>query len=112
MIGASPAGRRLLEEAVGEVLAVASASGVAMEGRDVLGETLKLAGLMPEATSSMAQDLARGRRTEIDDLNGFVARRGELALRRTCQAPVNRTLATLVKLPSSRSAALDLLRAQ
>ena len=86
---------RLFEDVVGEVLAVASASGVVLGGRDVLGETLKLAGLMPEATSSMAQDLARGRRTEIDDLNGFVAHRGEAL---GVPAPVNRTLATLVKL--------------
>ena len=50
---------------------------------------------MAEATSSMAQDLARGRRTEIDALNGFVARRGEAL---GVPAPVNRTLATLVKL--------------
>lgn len=94
-IGASPAGRRLLEEAVGEVLAVAAASGVAMEGQDALGATLKLADSMAEATSSTAQDLARGRRTEIDALNGFVARRGEAL---GVPTPVNRTLAALVKL--------------
>lgn len=94
-IGASPGGRRLLEEAVGEVLAVAAASGVAMEGQDALGATLKLADSMAEATSSTAQDLARGRRTEIDALNGFVARRGEAL---GVSTPVNRALAALVKL--------------
>lgn len=100
-IGASPAGRRLLEEAVVEVLAVAAASGVAMEGQDALGATLKLTDSMPEATSSMAQDLARGRRTEVDALNGFVARRGEAL---GVPAPVNRTLAMLVKLLDRESA--------
>jgi 2-dehydropantoate 2-reductase len=94
-IGASSAGRRLLEEAVAEVLAVAAASGVAMEGQDALGATLKLADSMAEATSSTAQDLARGRRTEIDALNGFVARRGEAL---GVPTPVNRTLAALVTL--------------
>jgi len=99
-IGTSPAGRRLLEEAVAEVLAVAAASGVAMEGQDALGATLKLTDSMPEATSSMAQDLARGRRTEVDALNGFVARRGGAL---GVPVPVNRTLATLVKLLEQES---------
>lgn len=94
-IGASPGGRRLLKDVVTEVLAVAAASGVAMGTRDVLGAVMKLADSMAEATSSMAQDLALGRRTEIDDLNGFVARRAsELGV----PAPINRTLTALVKL--------------
>lgn len=94
-IGASPGGRRLLKDVVTEVLAVAAEGGVALGARDVLGAVMKLADSMAQATSSMAQDLAAGRRTEIDDLNGFVARRGsELGV----PAPVNRTLATLVRL--------------
>ena len=56
---------------------------------------LKLSDAMPEATSSTAQDLARGKQTEIDYLNGYVARRGaELGV----PVPVNRTLHALVKL--------------
>jgi 2-dehydropantoate 2-reductase len=47
------------------------------------------------ATSSTSQDIQRGRRTEIDSLNGYVARRGE-ELR--VPTPVNRTLHGLVKL--------------
>jgi 2-dehydropantoate 2-reductase len=50
---------------------------------------------MPEATSSTAQDIARGRPTEIDHLNGYVAREGE---RLGIPTPVNRTLHALVKL--------------
>lgn len=99
-IGASPGGRRLLKDVVAEVLAVAAAGGVAMGARDVLGTVLKLADSMAEATSSMAQDLAAGRRTEIDDLNGFVARRAnELGV----PAPINGTLAVLVKLLEERA---------
>ena len=94
-IGSTPGGRRLLRDVVAEVLAVAAASGVAIGARDVLGAVLKLADSMSEATSSMAQDLATGRRTEIDDLNGFVERRAsELGV----PTPINRTLAALVKL--------------
>ncbi len=92
---AAPDRRRLLEDIVGEVLAVAAASGVDLSGRDVFGDAWRLGTTMPQATSSTAQDLARGRRTEIEDLNGFVARRGEAL---GVPAPVNRTLASLVRL--------------
>jgi 2-dehydropantoate 2-reductase len=45
--------------------------------------------------SSTAQDLDRGKRTEIDALNGFVARRGaELGV----ATPVNQALLSLVRL--------------
>jgi 2-dehydropantoate 2-reductase len=94
--------RRLIEDVVGEVLAVAAASGVDFEGRDVLGDAWRLGTSMAQATSSMAQDLARGRRTEIDALNGFVARRGEAL---GVPVPVNRTLTTLVKLLEEAGAA-------
>ena len=42
-----------------------------------------------------AQDLARGKRSEIDHLNGFVLRQGEAL---GVPTPVNRVLHTLVKL--------------
>ncbi|MCB1395798.1 MAG: 2-dehydropantoate 2-reductase [Rhodobacter sp.] len=47
----------------------------------------------PQARSSMADDLAAGRATEIDWINGEVCR---LAERLGGQAPVNRTLTTLM----------------
>ena len=50
---------------------------------------------MPEALSSTAQDIARGKPTEIDSLNGFLVRKGaELGV----PTPVNQTLYSLVKL--------------
>mgnify|MGYP001271666434 FL=1 len=50
---------------------------------------------MAQATSSTAQDLAAGRPTEIDSLNGYVARRArELHV----AAPVNQALQALVRL--------------
>jgi len=50
---------------------------------------------MSGATSSTAQDIARGRRTEIDSLNGYLVRRGaELGV----AVPANQTLHALVKL--------------
>ena len=50
---------------------------------------------MREVTSSTSQDIARGNRTEIDSLNGYLVRRGaELGI----ATPVNQTLHALVKL--------------
>lgn len=92
---AVPESRTVMEEAVREVLAVAQASGVRMPAGDSVQTAMKLADAMPQQLSSMAQDLARGKRTEIDDLNGFVARRGEAL---GVPTPVNRTLQGLVKL--------------
>ena len=66
-----------------------------MPAGDLVQSAIKLADAMPQQLSSMAQDLARGKRTEIDDLNGFVARRGEAL---GVPTPVNRTLHGLVKL--------------
>jgi 2-dehydropantoate 2-reductase len=53
----------------------------------------------PGVYSSTAQDLERGKRTEIDALNGFVVRRGvELGF----PTPVNQTLMSLVRLRETR----------
>jgi 2-dehydropantoate 2-reductase len=50
---------------------------------------------MAEALSSTAQDMIRGKRTEIDSLNGYISRRGaELGV----PTPVNHALYTVVKL--------------
>lgn len=90
-----PEVRALLLEAIEEVVAVARASGVALDAEAVRAACLALAPAMPRQVSSTAQDLVRGRVTEIDHLNGFVSRRAaELGL----DAPVNRTLHALVKL--------------
>jgi 2-dehydropantoate 2-reductase len=57
---------------------------------------------MPAQYSSTAQDMQRGKATEIDALNGYVAQRGAAL---GVDAPVNRTLHALVKLrEAARSA--------
>jgi 2-dehydropantoate 2-reductase len=91
----SPLVRQLMCTTVEEGIAVARAAGVQLPDTDVLESTMNLAKTMKNATSSTAQDLARGKRTEIDSLNGYVVRRGnELGI----PVPVNQTLYTLVKL--------------
>lgn len=94
-IGASPAALAVMDEAVREVIAVAKAAGVRLPDGDLVEQARRISVSMAGATSSTAQDIARGRRTEIDHLNGYVVRRGEAL---GVATPVNRTLHALVKL--------------
>jgi 2-dehydropantoate 2-reductase len=90
-----PHARQILRLAVEETAAVASACGIHLDEVELVEAAYRLGEAMSEATSSTAQDIHRGKRTEIDSLNGYVARRGaELDV----PAPVNRTLHALVKL--------------
>ena len=84
----------VMREVVDECLAVARAEGVQLPG-DVHAAVGKIAEAMPGQYSSTAQDLARGKRTEIDYLNGLIVRRGEALGIKT---PANRVLWALVKL--------------
>jgi 2-dehydropantoate 2-reductase len=81
--------------AVEEAVQVARAEGVALNPEDLFAEQARLATKMAQALSSTAQDIARGRRTEIDALNGYVVRRGQAL---GIPTPVNQTLHALVKL--------------
>jgi 2-dehydropantoate 2-reductase len=55
----------------------------------------RIAETMPAQFSSTAQDLSRGKPTEIDHLNGLVVRKGEAL---GVSTPTNRLLVALVKL--------------
>ena len=57
----------------------------------VLGRTMKID---PEARSSMWEDLQRGRRTEIDYLQGVIT---EIAARRGLAAPLSRRIVELIR---------------
>ncbi|MCB1989595.1 MAG: 2-dehydropantoate 2-reductase, partial [Burkholderiaceae bacterium] len=88
----------MMDDIVQECLAVARASGIRLpEG--TAEAVLPLAASMPGQISSTAQDLARGRRSEIDHLNGFIVRRGEAL---GIATPANRLLHTLVRLLEKR----------
>jgi 2-dehydropantoate 2-reductase len=87
--------RQVMIKTIEESVAVARAAGVRLPEVDMVEVGLKIAETMAQATSSMAQDLARGKRTEIGSLNGYVVRRGaELGV----ATPVNQTLHALVRL--------------
>ena len=103
-LAGSPDAWKVVETAVYEVLAVARAANIHPPGLEdpqaALAGALKIATQMAEALSSTAQDMNRGKRTEIDSLNGYVSRRGaELGVR----TPVNQALYALVKLAEGRA---------
>jgi 2-dehydropantoate 2-reductase len=80
---------------VREVVAVARAAGQRIDLDASMDAMAAIAAAMPGQRSSTAQDMARGRPTEIDHLNGFVVRRGaDLGV----PTPVNQALHALVKL--------------
>src|SRR6267143_1218054 len=88
----------VMRDVVDECLAVARAAGVEVP-RDLLQAVPRIAETMPGQFSSTAQDLARGKPTEIDHLNGFVVRKGEAL---GVPTPANRVLLALVKLLEER----------
>jgi 2-dehydropantoate 2-reductase len=90
-------GERLLCRAVEEGEAVARACGVAVPD-DVVERTRAVAERTATNRSSMRQDLERGQRTEVESLNGELARRAD---EHGVQAPVNETLADLLRLTES-----------
>jgi 2-dehydropantoate 2-reductase len=103
-IAASEDARKVVETVVNEVLAVAAAARIQLPGVENLqaglAGALKIATQMAGAISSTGQDLMRGKRTEIDSLNGYISRRGaELGV----STPVNHALYALVKLAEGRT---------
>ncbi len=86
--------REVIDDVVTECLAVAKAEGVSVQD-DIRSAVAGIAQSMATQISSTAHDVARGRRSEIDYINGYVARRAAIHGIRT---PVNRTILALVKL--------------
>ena len=102
-IAADTDARRLVESLVVEIMAVARASQIMLPGIETaeaaLATAMEIATQMPAIYSSTAQDMQRGKRTEIDSLNGYIARRGAAL---GVATPVNHALVTLVKLIEKR----------
>jgi 2-dehydropantoate 2-reductase len=88
----------VMRDLVDECVAVAKADGVTIPG-DVDLAVRKIAETAAGQYASTAQDLARGKRSEIDHLNGLIVRRGEALAIAT---PANRLLHAIVKLIESK----------
>lgn len=71
-----PGRRRIVARLVEEAGAVAAAEGVRCSPEEVHETIRRVAAATPENRSSMLQDLERGRRTEIEAINGVIAARG------------------------------------
>lgn len=94
----SPGVEQVMRDVVQECLLVAEAAGIVLTA-DPWAAVQRIAHTMPTQRSSTAQDLARGKRSEIDHLNGYVVRMGRTL---GVLTPANRVLHTLVKLLESQ----------
>jgi len=96
-LGERPEVRAVMDRAIDEAFAVAVAEGVALPWPDAAAyRTAFYERLLPttyDHRSSMLQDLERGRRTEIDAINGAVWQRGAA---RSMNTPYNEMLTRLV----------------
>jgi 2-dehydropantoate 2-reductase len=93
-----PGVAELLRDVVEECLLVARAEGITLAG-DIWDSVARIPHTVPNQMSSTAHDLARGKLSEIDYINGHILR---LGVARAIATPVNRTLHTLVKLIEGR----------
>ena len=88
----------IMNEVINEVFAVATAKGIRFTWPSAAGFQEEFySRLIPTTAAhraSMLQDIERGKRTEIDSLNGQIVRYGEELGVKT---PVNKTLTALIK---------------
>ena len=86
--------RELAGDIVREVVAVAKAKGIKLDHEKALNMVLEVAKKTGENISSMLQDIRRGKRTEIDFINGAIVK---LAEKYKMNTPINKCLYMLVK---------------
>ena len=89
-----PAAGPLSDELARETARVATAAGVALGEDEAVAAWRDIAGRLGANRSSMLQDVEAGKPTEIDAINGAVAREGR---RVGVGAPVNEAIALLVE---------------
>ena len=89
-----PSLTRLLEDTCSECIKVAEAAKIDLLGCDVIKKTKNVARFTGENRSSMLQDIERGRRTEIDSINGAIV---EVGKKHGVKTPINTSLVALVK---------------
>jgi 2-dehydropantoate 2-reductase len=90
--------RLLIGALTEEFIRVARAEGVDLSQEEAAAANESIAKTMPGQRSSTAQDLARGKPTEIDYLNGVIVR---FAQRHGIAAPTHYTIHSLVKMLES-----------
>jgi 2-dehydropantoate 2-reductase len=88
----------LMQAVIEECAAVAARAGVTLPPT-IVDDVFAIAGAMPGQFSSTAQDIARGKPSEIDYLNGFVVRKGRAL---GIATPANLALLAMVKLVETK----------
>jgi 2-dehydropantoate 2-reductase len=91
----------VMRDVVCECVDVAARCGVAVPG-DILETVFGIAASMPNQYSSTAQDLARGKPSEIEHLNGYVVRKADEF---GVSTPANRSLLVMTRLAEAKTAA-------
>jgi 2-dehydropantoate 2-reductase len=95
----SPEIVKLIEEITKEFLAIAALEDVNITMSEAVSINASIATTMVTQVSSTAQDLARGKMTEIDFLNGYIV---ELGKRYGIATPYNESVYALVKMMESQ----------
>ncbi len=93
-VPSSQPGRDLIHDVVKECIEVVRAAGIKLIFEDPEAQVLTVCEGTAANVNSMLQDMFAGRRTEIDFINGAIAREGD---RLGILTPVNKTLALLIK---------------
>jgi len=86
--------RDIMIEAVKEAVNVAKALNIKLEIKDHVRKVIEVAEATANNKSSMLQDIEKGKRTEIDYINGAIVKLGKKLKIKT---PVNKTLTAIVK---------------
>jgi len=89
-----PEAKAVMEASMREVIALSSALGTGLEESDIAAWKETLAGLSPEAKTSMLQDVEAGRKTEVEAFAGTVIALGEKA---GVATPVNHLLFNMIR---------------
>jgi 2-dehydropantoate 2-reductase len=84
----------VVEDIVEECVSVAKREGLDFNESEVVDFVYSVSSKTSLNTSSMLQDVLKGKRTEIDSINGYIVR---LARKHSLSVPVNETLYALIK---------------
>lgn len=85
---------QVMKDAVAEAVSVAHAKGIQLPYRNPLKKVIEVCNATAENRSSMLQDILAGKPTEVQFINGAIAKQGEET---GIATPVNNTLTSLVE---------------
>ena len=87
--------KKLIDALTGEFLLIAKSEGVNISAEEAIKVNAQIPITMPRQKSSTAQDLMRGKQSEIDYLNGLIVRKG---IEHNIPTPANQAIHALVKM--------------